>query len=122
MTIWTEFRRNTTEEDLRQICEREFEELISEITQKTITETVENLNRETTRQVLHLKNKMQKEINSLRLQLDYNLDEIEKQKLQLIVDVERARVETYSRQEERFRKIIAKMKEDNTYALYRRES
>lgn len=58
MTIWTEFRRNTTEEDLRQICEREFEELISEITQKTITETVENLNRETTRQVLHLKNKM----------------------------------------------------------------
>jgi hypothetical protein len=36
MNIWHEFKRNTNEETLNTIAEREFEEIISEITKETV--------------------------------------------------------------------------------------
>jgi hypothetical protein len=48
--------------------------------------------------------------------------EVEKYKLSLIVDVERARVETYMRQEERFRKIINRMNDEHKYSLNKLET
>lgn len=74
--IWKEFKRNCDNETLKEIAEREFEELISEITQATIQKSVDKITKETTSQVISLKNKLQKEINSLRLALDYKTEEL----------------------------------------------
>lgn len=58
----------------------------------------------------------------MRLELEYMTAEVEKFKLSLILDVERARVDTYMRQEERFRKIINKMNDEHKYSLNRLET
>lgn len=52
--------------------------------------------------MFNLKHKMQKEINSLRLQIDYKTEELERLKLNILMEVDRARNESKSRQEVRF--------------------
>jgi len=82
--IWREFRRNLTDEQLMKLCETEFEEIISGITEEAITSTVEQMQKESREQVAQIKNKMQKEINNLRIQQSYQQEEFHTQKLKMI--------------------------------------
>lgn len=74
--MWKEFKRNCSKSTLRTLCETEFEETISEITSETIQKSIDKFQEEAKLQVLALKQKMQKEINSLRLQVQYKTDEL----------------------------------------------
>lgn len=43
VVIWKEFKRNCNNQILKEICEREFEQLISEITESTISRAVKKM-------------------------------------------------------------------------------
>ena len=86
MNLWAAFKRNVTPETLNEIAEREFEDIIQQITQETISETITKMKAETTNQVQQIKTKLQREINALRLQIQYQKEEIEKLKQQAVHD------------------------------------
>lgn len=86
MNLWAAFKRNVTPETLNEIAEREFEDIIQQITQETISETITKMKAETTNQVQQIKTKLQREINALRLQIQYQKEEIEKSKQQAVHD------------------------------------
>jgi hypothetical protein len=46
--IWHAFKRNCPDHVLREIAEKEFEDLIAEATQQTCQQTIDQINKDTT--------------------------------------------------------------------------
>lgn len=82
--LWLQLKCKFTQQDLEQIAEDEFAELINVITEKEIVTQVQKITRESEFQIRDAKEKMAKEFNLLRLQLlDRNeeIDSLKKSKL-----------------------------------------
>jgi hypothetical protein len=89
-------------QDLEQIAEDEFSELIDVITEKEIVTQVQKITKESEFQIRDAKEKMAKEFNLLRLQLLDRNEEIETLKRSKLQEIDRAKTEAYERAEKRF--------------------
>ncbi|CDW89079.1 UNKNOWN [Stylonychia lemnae] len=100
--IWQQIKRKFQIETLEQIAEDEFAEIINKITEKEITTQALKITEESKFQIQDAKDKLQKEISYLRLQISYKQEEIEKMKELKLLDIDRARFESYDKAERRF--------------------
>lgn len=97
-----QLRVKFTPDDLERIAEEEFADLVNAITEREIITQVQRITEESQFQIKDAKEKMQKEINVLRMQLANAAEEMEKIKMMKIVEIDRAREMGYHKAEQRF--------------------
>ena len=105
--LWLQIKVKFSSEELDQIAEEEFAYLVNGICEREIKTQIQAISQESQFQIKDAKEKMQKEINMLRMNLASRDEDYDKLKLQKMLEVERAREEGYDRAEKR---LIVNMK------------
>ena len=102
LKVWDEVKLNFSAENLQQIADNEFHDIITELTHMRILQATTRVKNESAKLLEECRDKLTKELDALRMQLASKTEELSWSTAKMFREIDKCREKTYAEAEAKF--------------------